>query len=97
MNVGAPGNLTVLGRYRSATLPLSVFLCQTNPSNGQCLAPPSPNVTVSFATNATPTFSIFITASAPIAFAPGTSRVFVRFKDGSGVSHGSTSVAVDAS
>jgi hypothetical protein len=52
-------------------------------------------VSVNFAAGATPTFAIFATASSAIPFAPGSSRVFVRFKDSSGTSHGSTSVAVE--
>ena len=51
---------------------------------------PNPLVTTP---NATPTFSVFV-ASGPVAFAPGTSRIFVRFDDGAGGAHGSTSVAV---
>ena len=58
--------------------------------------PPATVVQLDFAAGSTPTFSVFLTASAPIAFSPGTARVYVRFKDGSGTTHGSTSVAVDA-
>jgi hypothetical protein len=49
---------------------------------------------VNFAAGATPTFSIFVNASAPIDFVPETSRIFVRFNGTDGVFHGSTSVAV---
>jgi hypothetical protein len=49
--------------------------------------------------NGTQTYSVFATASAPIAFAPAVSRVFVRFNDNSftdesGDELGLTSVAV---
>jgi len=74
---------------------LSPNLCQTDPDTGQCLAPPSSVVTLSSAGGATPTFSIFLQSDGqPIAFAPASSRVFVRFKDASGALRGSTSVAV---
>jgi hypothetical protein len=52
-------------------------------------------VTLNFAANSAPTFSVFLQSSGPIAFAPGASRIFVRFKDASGGLHGSTSVAVE--
>jgi len=94
-NAGAAGSLTVSTDTGSATLPLSINLCQTDPSTGACMAAPTPTVTISDAAGATPTFSIFITASAPISLDPANSRIFLRFMDSGGVSHGSTSVAVD--
>jgi hypothetical protein len=94
INVGAADNLTVTTDTGGVTLPISVTLCQSNPSTGQCLTPPAASVAVSFAANATPTFSIFVAASNTVPFSPGTSRVFARFLDSKGVSHGSTSVAV---
>ncbi len=96
VNLGAAGGLIASADTGPATLPLSLSLCQTNPSNGQCLLAPSSAVSVSVGQNATPTFSIFATPTAPIAFAPGASRIFVRFKDSAGATHGSTSVAVVA-
>jgi hypothetical protein len=75
------------------TLPIAESICQTN-AGGQCLAPPAASVSITYAPNATPTFSIFVQASAAVPFAPATSRIFVRFLDGGGVSHGATSVAV---
>jgi sugar lactone lactonase YvrE len=93
IDAGAAGSLTASTDTGSASLPLTTTICETN-SAGQCLAPPSASVPIAFAANATPTFSIFANASAPIGFAPGTSRIFVRFTDGNGVSHGATSVAV---
>ncbi len=93
IDAGAAGTLTATLDTGAAILPLGATLCQTDAS-GQCQAPPSASLAVSFVANATPTFSVFVTASAPIAFAPGTSRIFLRFVDASGVSHGSTSVAV---
>ena len=94
VNLGAAGGLIASADTGTASLPLSLSLCQTNPSNGQCLLAPSFAVSVSVGQNATPTFSIFATPTAPIAFAPGASRIFVRFKDAAGAAHGSTSVAV---
>jgi YVTN family beta-propeller protein len=94
VNAGASGDLTVTVDTGAASLPLSILLCPTDPSTGQCLQPMAPSVPMTIATGDTPTFSVFVSAMAPVAFAPGTSRIFVRFVDGTGQSHGSTSVAV---
>jgi len=78
----------------NASLPVQVTLCQTNPSTGQCLAAPAATVTVSpFASGATPTFSVFVTASAAIASSPG-NQVLVLFTNPSGTILGSASVSV---
>ncbi|MEA2754215.1 MAG: hypothetical protein QOJ54_504 [Aliidongia sp.] len=94
INVGSADTLTVSVDTGSATLPLALAICATNAS-AQCLAAPTSSVSQSFAASSTPTFSIFASASGTIAFAPATNRIFVRFKDSSGASHGSTSVAID--
>ena len=94
-NAGIAGTLTVSVDTGDATLPLTALLCPTDPSNAQCLQPPAASFQRSFAANATPTFSVFLGATGSIPFAPATNRVFVRFKDAAGVTHGSTSVAVD--
>jgi sugar lactone lactonase YvrE len=94
INVGVAGTLTVTADTGAATLPLSILLCPTDPSSGRCLAPLAASQPVTIDAGATPTFSVFITAAAPVAFAPATSRIFLRFLDASGQSHGSTGVAV---
>jgi outer membrane protein assembly factor BamB len=94
INVGAGAGLTVSTDLGGAALPAIVAVCQTNPANGQCLAPPAASVAVTIGAGATPTFSVFATASGTIPFAPGVSRVFLRFTDAAGAPHGSTSVAV---
>ncbi len=94
-NVGATSQIVVSVDTGSASLPLTATLCQSNPSTGACLATPSTSVTLSDASGAAPTFSVFLQATGTIPFAPAASRVFVRFKDPSGGLHGSTSVAVE--
>ena len=96
IDAGAAASLTVSADTGSAALPVAITLCQTN-AQAQCLAPPAASLPVSFTANATPTFSIFLGATGTIPFAPGSSRIFVRFKDAGGASHGSTSVAVTTS
>ena len=93
-NVGAAGTLSVSVDTGGATLPISATICATDPVSGQCLAPAAANLSQDFAAGATPTYSVFLTATAPIAFSPATARIFVRFADAAGISHGSTSVAV---
>ena len=93
IDAGAAASLTAQTDTNGTSLPISVSMCQTN-AQGQCLAPAASTVPVSFAANATPTFSVFVGASGTIPFAPATSRIFVRFEDAGGTSHGSTSVAV---
>ena len=94
VDVGAAGTLTASVDTEGIQLPLTLAACQSNPNTGACLASPAPSVAVTFTAGGTPTFSVFVTPSAPISFAPASSRVFLRFLDTNGVSHGSTSVAV---
>ncbi|MEI9987094.1 MAG: hypothetical protein WDN69_30450 [Aliidongia sp.] len=95
-NIGATDAITVSVDTGNAVLPLVAALCQTDPGNGQCLAAPSTSVALNYAGGAAPTFSVFVQSTAAIAFAPGASRIFVRFEDAGGGLHGSTSVAVEA-
>jgi hypothetical protein len=94
INVGIAESLDVVTDTGGTTLPLTATVCETN-SVAQCLSPPVASFPLSFAPNASPTFSVFVTASGAIPFAPATARVFLRFVDGNGVEHGSTSVAVE--
>ena len=94
VNVGASGTITASADTGSATLPVNLSLCQTNPTTGVCLSPPASAVTTTINANATPTFGIFVQGSGNVAFNPATNRIFVRFKDAGGVTRGSTSVAV---
>jgi hypothetical protein len=95
INAGAAGDVTVTADTGSATLPLQLTICPTNPSTAACLIPPAASVKMPYQPNSTQTYSIFAAASAPIAFAPGTSRVFLRFTEmATGIVRGSTSIAV---
>ena len=75
-------------------VPITVMLCQTNPSTGLCLGSAGPTVTTAIAGGATPTFAFFVTGAGNVAFDPGNNRIFVRFKEGS-VTRGATSVSVE--
>ena len=94
VNVGASGGITASADTGSATLPVVINLCQTNPATGQCISAIGPNVTTTINANATPTFGIFVQGNGNVPFDPAANRIFVRFKDGGAVTRGSTSVAV---
>ncbi len=94
-NVGASATVTVAPSASTASLPLALFICQTNPATGQCLAAPTPSVTTTVNSGDQPTFGIFGTASGAIPFEPAGTRIFVQFIDTNGAVRGSTSVAVE--
>jgi hypothetical protein len=94
VNLGSASQIIVGANTGAANLPVQLFLCQTNPTSGACLAPPAATVTTNIAANATPTFGAFVAGSAPVADMPGVNRVFVTFTDSSGTLRGETSVAV---
>jgi subtilase family serine protease len=95
INLGSTASITASANTGAATLPVSITLCQTNSQTGQCLAPPSATVTTSIASNATPTFGIFVNASAPVTFDPANNRIIVTFTDSTNAVRGATSVAVE--
>jgi subtilisin-like proprotein convertase family protein len=79
----------------NVTLPVNLFLCQTNPATGQCISAIGPTVTTQVNAGETPTFAIFVQGTgSTIPFDPANNRVFLRFKDAGNVTRGSTSVAV---
>src|SRR5262245_30088766 len=45
VNVGASGSITASADTGSASLPVNIFLCETNPANGQCISAIGPTVT----------------------------------------------------
>jgi hypothetical protein len=94
VNVGASGSITASADTGTATLPLSLSLCQTNPATAQCISSIGSTVTTTINAGATPTFGIFVQGKGTVPFDPAGNRIFVRFKDGGGVTRGSTSVAV---
>jgi hypothetical protein len=79
----------------AATLPLTMVMCQTNPTTGACLVPPT-GTTVNFnlGVNQVATFAAFLTyTGTAIPFDPANKRVFVHFFQGT-TPVGSASVAV---
>jgi len=94
VNLGAASSITVNANTGSASPPLAILVCQTDPELGNCITPVAPSVTTTIGAGATPTFGIFGTASGAIPFDPAGTRIFVSFTDPIGVVRGSTSVAV---
>jgi hypothetical protein len=93
VNVGANANITATADTGGASLPVNIFICQTNPGTGACLASPASSVMTQINNGDTPTFAIFVQGNGTVPFDPAANRVFVRFSSG-GVTRGSTSVAV---
>jgi hypothetical protein len=93
-NVGASGQLTAQVVLSQASMPLTATVCQTNPSNGQCMSTPSASVTTTINQNQNTTWSVFLQANGPITADPAHNRVYFEFVDSNGVVRGSTSTAV---
>lgn len=94
VNVGASGSITASADTGSATLPVNISLCQTNPANGRCISAIGSSVATTINANGTATFGIFVQGSGNVPFDPAANRIFVRFQEAGGVTRGSTSVAV---
>jgi hypothetical protein len=94
INLGVDATITATANTGAANLPVTVLLCQTNPTSGACLAAPTPTLTTDIQPDAMPTFGVFVTDSAAVADMPAVNRVFVTFTDAGGVLRGETSVAV---
>lgn len=96
VNVGAGGSITASADVGTASLPVGIVLCRTNPATGECTSDVGTSVPVLIGPGGTPTFAVFVTASGPVPYDPEVNRIFVRFKDASGATRGATSVAVKA-
>jgi len=97
VNVGEQETITVSADTGSASLPLGLFVCQTDPDTGDCLSDPALTATATFSPNETATFGVFaqlINAGDRVAFDPAVNRAFVRFRNADSDLRGSTSVAL---
>ncbi|MGA2845741.1 MAG: immunoglobulin domain-containing protein [Candidatus Acidiferrales bacterium] len=93
-NFGIPTDAGIV--TASGNLPVNITICQTNPSNGQCLAPPvsgGMGIELPLATGASATFSVFVTATAAIASDPG-NRIYITVTNSAQTGGGLTSVGV---
>jgi len=94
VNVGATGLITASADTGGVPLPVTVALCETNPTTGQCMSPIASTVTTTINSLATPTFGIFVSGGGNVPFSPAGNRIFVRFRDAGDATRGSTGVAV---
>ena len=94
LNSGAGDTITVSADTGGASLPVNIFVCQTDPKTSVCLSPLATSVSTTIPSNETPTFGVFVAGAGDVSFIPETNRIFVRFKDTGGVTRGLTSVAV---
>lgn len=92
-NVGTTGHITASADTGGATLPVTVTICRTN-SSGRCEGNPQPTVTTDMGGGGFMSFAIFVTANGSVPFDPANNRIFIRFRDETGDTRGSTSVAV---
>ena len=96
VNVGASETIT-MDATTATTLPIALTWCETDPATAVCRSPAMPTdqpVSLTINSDATPTFSIFVTAQGSVAFDPAGHRINVRFTDPTGALRGLTSVAV---
>ena len=92
--LGGGGILKLSADDGGKGLPLLLFVCETDPVTGLCLANPVSELTLTSANGETRTFGVFANATGDIPFDPAGSRIFVRFKDSLGVVRGATNFAV---
>jgi hypothetical protein len=94
VNLGAGASIIASADTGSVSVPVTIQLCETNPSTAQCISALGPSVTTQINAGQTPTFSIFVFGTGTVVpFDPANNRVFVRFKGPGGVTRGLTSVA----
>jgi len=93
INLGSDAEMEVTVDTGAVSLPMDLSICQSDPATGACLSGVGTSVDYTAAPNGTPTFSIFAASNGPVAFAPATHRIRVRFLQ-DGVVRGATSVAV---
>ena len=94
INVGAAETISVSADTGNASLPVTVFVCETDPVTALCQDDPAPTVTANLSSGQTSTFSFFVVGAGTVPFDPAGNRIFARFENATGQSRGATSVAV---
>lgn len=93
VNVGAAASMTVRPVVTGQAL-TEALVCATDVTTGACLAAPAASVTLSVASNATPTFAVFARSTTPVPFLPAVNRLNLTFEDAAGNIRGRTGVAL---
>ena len=91
-NVGVIGIITASVDTGMISLPVSLSICETNPTTGDCISPIQSSIVTTI--EATATFTVFVNGAGNVPLDPANNRIIIRFQDGSGITRGSTSVAV---
>ncbi len=96
-NLGSAEVITASANTGDVNLPVSLFVCPTNPATGQCQIDPAVTVEATQAAGGTATYAIFAQLTqtgSGIPFDPAVNRAFVEFRSADGSLRGSTSVAL---
>ncbi len=77
-------------------LPVSITMCLTDPVSGNCKTRPA--ATVNLPSDANATVAVFVTATGPVPLDYSANRIYVSvdYNDYTNVSHGTTSLALEA-
>ena len=94
LNLGLGANITVTADTGSASLPIDLSICQTDPTIGVCVTEAASSITKFVTTNEKATFAVFGSGRGEIAFDPALHRVSINFRDAAGTIRGRTSIAV---
>ena len=94
IGVAATGDITVSANTGSTSLPISVFINETNPGTGAIIGD---NILQSVGAGDNRTVAVFVTYNGCINFDPAVSRIFIEFRDENNNVVGSTSTAISTS
>jgi len=93
-NMGEGATVVVTPDTGAARLPLSLFICPTDPATGVCVTTPTSAASMTVASGAAVSFAIFANSAGTIPFDSAHNRIFVRFTGPRGELVGAISVAV---
>ncbi|MBL4617692.1 MAG: hypothetical protein JKY46_08335 [Robiginitomaculum sp.] len=93
VNIGADGDFDVKAEYTGSNAPVTALLCETDPTSGACLAPPSAKVQSSILSGDISTFAVFALRNAEVAFDPANNRIRLRFTDSNSLIAGEAGIA----
>lgn len=94
VNVGVSGDLVVSATSTAPSdYPVTLALCQTDPADGTCLAPPAATTSLTIGAGDTPSFAVFAHSDSVLPYDPADHRVNVQFRENGDI-RGSTSVAL---
>jgi hypothetical protein len=92
LNVGSGGSITAEANTGNVNLPVTLTICQTNPTTGACINPltAGPSATMTIAAGEQDTFLVTVQGSGTIPFDPALNRILINFHGESTPGGGST-------